>query len=619
VVSVVIAHLAKPFPGLTTDQACPVGSGVDKQLVEQIIAAVIGLLQAHVRAIGRQPAHVPQGLAVALISQPDAGRAPFLAQANRCEHRVRRFLTSAGELSVVRNLANGILIAALDRGEPGKEERHNDEDGHGSGDIRPRPDSPALLGHGAIFAHPERVASAGVDDVSAVLHRAAAAAADYRATLPTRRVAPSEDLSTLRAEFGGSLGTSPTPPDLVIEELVKAAEGGLMATAGPRFFGFVIGGSLPAAAAADMLATGWDQVAFNTVTSPAAAAAEHAAGEWLKELLGIPATASVGFVTGAQAGNTVGLAAARHHVLAEVGWDVERDGLRGAPPVRVIAGVERHATVDRSLRLLGFGTAEMAVVRADANGAIDPADLARVLDTGPNAPTIVCLQSGNVNTGACDDLRTACELAHAHGAWVHVDGAFGLWAGASPTTRHLVDGVELADSWVTDGHKWLNVPYDSGFVFCAQPAAHVAAVAYTADYLVGSGSAVVGPADLVLESSRRARGFAVWAALRQLGRDGVADLVDRCCALARGFATRLAAGGVEIVNDVVLNQVLVGFGDDARTDRVIAAIQRDGTCWMGGTTWRGRRLMRISVSNWSTTEADVDRSVEAILRLAAQG
>jgi glutamate/tyrosine decarboxylase-like PLP-dependent enzyme len=240
-----------------------------------------------------------------------------------------------------------------------------------------------------------------------------------------------------------------------------------------------------------------------------------------------------------------------------------------------------------------------------------------VLATDSERPTIVCLQTGNVNTGACDDLRGACALARRGAAWLHVDGAFGLWAAASPSTRHLVDGVELADSWACDGHKWLNVPYDSGFVFCAAPDVHVAAVSYTAAYLVGSGGSAAAGADLTLESSRRARGFATWAALRQLGREGAADLVERCCRLARRFADRLAEGGATIANDVVLNQVLVGFGDDDRTDRVIAGVQRDGTCWMGGTTWRGERFMRISVSNWSTTEADVDRSAEAILRVAA--
>ena len=367
-----------------------------------------------------------------------------------------------------------------------------------------------------------------------------------------------------------------------------------------------------------MLASGWDQCAFNALLSPAAAVAEEVAGTWLKDLLGIPETASVGFVTGAQEANTVGLVAARHHVLARAGWDVELDGLWAAPAVRVVAGVERHATIDRSLRLLGFGAASVQAVGADANGAIDVADLARVLAAGDVGPTIVCLQAGNVNTGACDDLRAACEVARRHGAWVHVDGAFGLWAAANPATRPLVAGLAEADSWGCDGHKWLNLPYDSGFVFCSRPEVHAAAASYTAAYLVGSGGAIAGLSDYTLESSRRGRGFAAWAGLRQLGRDGVADLVERCCQLARRFADALAAGGAEIANEVVLNQVLVGFGDHARTDRVIESVQEDGTCWMGGTTWRGRRLMRISVSNWSTSEADVDRCVEVILRLAAK-
>jgi glutamate/tyrosine decarboxylase-like PLP-dependent enzyme len=454
-----------------------------------------------------------------------------------------------------------------------------------------------------------------MDELSGLLRRAAEHAAIYRGSLDDRPVSAQMDPATVRAAFAGPLPQASTAPDKVLQELIAAAEGGLVATAGPRFFGFVIGGALASATAADMLATGWDQCAFNSVLAPAASAAEESAGEWLKDLLGIPASASVGFVTGAQAANTVGLAAARHHVLAEVGWDVERKGLAGAPRVRVVAGVERHATIDRSLRLLGFGSDVVEQVRADANGAIDVDHLGEVLRTGPSGPTIVCLQAGNVNTGAADDLRVACDVIHRHRGWAHVDGAFGLWAAASPTTQHLVDGVELADSWACDGHKWLNVPYDSAFAFCSRPAVHVAAMSYTASYLVGSG-AVPGAADYTAESSRRARGFAAWAALRELGRDGVANLVDQCCRLARRFADRLASAGVEVVNDVVLNQVLVGFGDDSRTDRIIDAIQRDGTCWMGGTTWRGRRLMRISVSNYSTSEADVDRSVAAILRLA---
>jgi glutamate/tyrosine decarboxylase-like PLP-dependent enzyme len=457
-----------------------------------------------------------------------------------------------------------------------------------------------------------------VDDLADLLHAAAAAAADYRAGLPECRVAPAAGRDAMREAFGGALPDGPTPPRKVLEELVAAAAPGLMASAGPRFFGFVIGGSLPSATAADVVAAGWDQCAFNAVLSPAAAAAEDAAGAWLKDLLGIPAGASVGFTTGAQEANTVGLAAARHHVLEQAGWDVETHGLAGAPRVRVVAGEERHATVDRSLRLLGLGTASVTPLPADGNGAADVTGLETVLAAEAGAPTVVCLQAGNVNTGACDDLRTACEVASRHGAWVHVDGAFGLWAAASPATRHLVDGLELADSWACDGHKWLNVPYDSGFVFCSRPRVHVAAVSYTAAYLTGSGGADAGPSDVVLESSRRARGFAVWAALRELGRDGVADLVERCCRLARRFADGLAAGGAEVAGDVVLNQVLVGFGDDATTDRVVEAVQRDGTCWLGGTTWRGRRLLRVSVSNWSTSEADVDRSVAAVLRAASR-
>ncbi|MGC4889705.1 pyridoxal phosphate-dependent decarboxylase family protein [Micromonospora sp. DT227] len=454
-----------------------------------------------------------------------------------------------------------------------------------------------------------------MDELRKLFRRAADHAVDYRRSLPERPVGRPVDQAALDQAFAAPLPATPTPPEQVLADLVAAADPGLVATAGPRYFGFVVGGASPAATAADMLAAGWDQIAFNAVTSPAAVAAETAAGTWLKELLGLPASASVGFVTGGQAANTAGLAAARHQVLADAGWDVERRGLLGAPPVRVLAGAERHATIDRSLRLLGLGTDALREVPAGPQGAIDPDALAVALrDAGPG-PTVVCLQAGNVNTGACDELRRACDLVHRHGGWVHVDGAFGLWAAASPATRHLVDGIEAADSWACDGHKWLNLPYDTAFAFCARPDAHAAALSYSAAYLVGSGGVPAG-ADLTAESSRRARGFAVWAGLRELGRDGVTALVDRCCALARRFADGLTAAGFEVVNDVVLNQVLVSCGDDARTDRVVAAVQADGTCWVGGTTWRGRRLMRISVSNATTTAADVDRSVAAITRLA---
>ncbi len=414
----------------------------------------------------------------------------------------------------------------------------------------------------------------------------------------------------------GALPDGPTPASDVVDQLVDIVEPGLVATTGPRYFGFVVGGTLDAASAADILTTGWDQPAFNAVTSPAAALVEDVTGGWLKELLGLPGAASFGFVTGGQAANTVALAAARHQVLAEAGWDVELRGLLGGPTVRVVANGERHATIDRSLRLLGLGAGVVEPVSTDDQGAIDVADLSRVLAQRPAGPTIVCLQAGNVNSGAFDDFAAASAIAHEHGAWVHIDGAFGLWAAASPAKRHLVAGIAGADSWATDGHKWLNVPYDSGYVFCAHPQAHANAMSFTAAYLTGHGQGgdLRSPADYVLESSRRARGFATWAALRQLGRTGVAELVDRCCALARRFADQLSeVDGAHVDNDVVLNQVLVGFGSDHETDRVVDAVQRSGECWMGATTWHGRRLMRIAVSNWRTTEADVDRSVAAIV------
>jgi glutamate/tyrosine decarboxylase-like PLP-dependent enzyme len=458
-------------------------------------------------------------------------------------------------------------------------------------------------------------------DLESLFSRAAHVAAEHRRTVTALPVQPDPDPSALAAAFGGPLQAAPLPPEQVLDDLVAGARPGLLGTVGPRFFGFVTGGASPAASAADLLAVGWDQCAYNEVLSPAAAAAERGAGAWLKEVFGLPATASAGFVTGAQAANTVGLAVGRHAVLADAGWDVEQDGLSGAPAVRVVASEERHATIDRAARLLGLGLRSIEPVPADANGAIRVDALGEVL-AASDGPTIVCLQSGNVNTGACDDLAAAIPLARRRGAWVHVDGAFGLWAAASPRTAHLVRGVELADSWGTDAHKWLNVPYDSGLVFCRDPALHRATMHYSAAYLTGSGATedfVLG--DLTPESSRRARGFAVWAALRERGTEGLADLVDRCCALARRMAERLADGGATIHNDVVLNQLLVSFddgrGDAALTDAIIEEVQREGTCWVGGTTWHGLRLMRVSVSNATTTAEDIDVSAAAILRAAA--
>lgn len=449
-------------------------------------------------------------------------------------------------------------------------------------------------------------------EFTALFSRVAAIASSYRASLPERPVGALElDLDHLRKSLG-ELGDGPMPPSEVFDELVAALEPGTVASAGPRYFGFVVGGALEAASAADMLTTAWDQPTYNAMSSPASSAVEDVAGAWLLELLGLPATSSFGFVTGGQAANTVCLAAARHEVLARAGWDVEARGLLGGPSVRVVATDERHGTIDRALRLLGLGDGVIEPVETDANGAIKVDALERVLAQGPTGPTIVCVQAGNVNTGAIDDLAGAARASHAAGAWLHVDGAFGLWARASAQLRALAQGAELADSWGVDGHKWLNVPYDAGYALCAHPRAHAIAVAYDAAYLHND-AAARAPGDYVLESSHRARGFATWAALRQLGRSGVGEMVERCCAHARRFADLLAQlEGVTIGNDVVLNQVLVRFGDDATTDRVVELVQRAGVCWMGGTTWRDDRHMRISVANHLTTTDDVDRSVASI-------
>jgi glutamate/tyrosine decarboxylase-like PLP-dependent enzyme len=458
-----------------------------------------------------------------------------------------------------------------------------------------------------------------VSDLRGELERAAKRIADYREGLASARVTAASNREETTAALDQTLPDEPTALPDVIEELVAGAEPGLTALAGPRYFGFVIGGTLDAALVADVLAVGWDQNAFNATMAPAALAFEDVAGQWLKELLGIPAEASVGFTTGAQGANTVGLAAGRWRVLQDRGWDLSRDGLHGAPRIRVLAGAERHATIDRALRLLGLGEAAIEAVRADGNGAMEADALELALGAGEETPTIVCAQAGNVNTGACDDLQRIGTAARAAGARLHVDGAFGLWAAASTATAPLVEGLELAYSWACDGHKWLNVPYDSGYAFCADLEAHVSAMAYAAAYLTGQDEGrTFGGGDFVLDSSRRARGFATWAALRALGRSGVADVVERCCRLARLFAAGLdALDDAEVVNDVVLNQVLVRVGDEGLTNRVERLVQEEGVCWLGATTWRGERLLRISVSNWSTTEADVDASIAAIARARA--
>ena len=452
-------------------------------------------------------------------------------------------------------------------------------------------------------------------DSRELLTAAAGHAADFLEGLPERRVGPAEtDPAALRAALGGPLPDGPEDPRAVLDALVAGADAGLMASQSPRFFGFVFGGSLPAALAADWVASAWDQNAVLYVAAPAAAVAEEVVGGWLAELLGLPQTASFAITTGCQMAHATGLGAARHHVLEQAGWDVEARGLTGAPPIRLLANGDFHVTLGRAVRLLGLGTDSIVRIETDDEGSMRPEALRAALAAG-DGPAIVCAQAGEVNSGAFDPFDAVCDVAHEHGAWVHVDGAFGLWAGAAPSHRHLVAGVGRADSWATDAHKWLNVPYDAGLAFVAHPQPHHAAFSASAAYLpTGARDAM----DWTPESSRRARSFAIWAALRSLGRDGVAELVERCCACARHFAEVLGAQeGVEVLNDVVLNQVLVRFGDDdAATDAVVAAVQAEGTCWMGPTTWRGRRAMRISVSHWATTISDVDRSCAAILAAA---
>ncbi len=397
-------------------------------------------------------------------------------------------------------------------------------------------------------------------------------------------------------------------PVEVLEQLAADADPGLVASAGPRYFGFVIGGSLPVALGADWLVSAWDQNACLYTSSPAAAVAEEVAAGWALDLLGLPASASVGFVTGAQMANFSCLAAARGELLARVGWDADAQGLFGAPPVEVMVGDEAHVTVLRALRYLGFGQERVTRVSVDANGAMDPAALADAL-LGVSGPTLICAQAGNVNTGACDPLGPIADLAAEHGGWLHVDGAFGLWAAASPRFEALVSGRERADSWAVDGHKWLNVPYDCALAIVAPADALERSMALSAAYLERSDQRE--PAQFVPESSRRARAIPLYAAMRCLGRHGVADLVERCCDDAALLASLLREGGLEVLNEVVLNQVLV-----AGTPEQVARIQADGTFWLGGTTWRGRHALRVSFSNWSTSEQDVRRAATAIFDAA---
>ncbi len=446
--------------------------------------------------------------------------------------------------------------------------------------------------------------------MSELLHDAARRAVAYLDSLDERRVAPDDESVAALRGFTGPLPDAGRPAGDIVAHLDELGSPASVAMAGPRFFGFVIGGSTPASLAAHWLAAAWDQNTSMHAVTPATAILERQSLTWLLDLLGLPADCAGSFVTGATVANFVALAAARNAVLGRAGWNVEADGLFGAPPVDVVISEESHPSVYKALGMLGLGRNRARLVPCDGQGRLRTDALPRLA-----GPAIFVTQVGNVNTGACDDVATVCATAKEIGGWVHVDGAFGLWAAASPDRRHLVAGMEAADSWATDAHKWLNVPYDSGLAFVRDEAALKAAMSITADYLP-TDTSERNPSDYTPELSRRARGVEIWAALSELGRDGVAAMIDRCCRYARLFARELEAAGFEILNDVALNQVLVAFGDADRTRKVIHAIQRDGTCWCGVTVWHGRTAMRISVSNWSTTRADVERSIHAMIRIA---
>jgi glutamate/tyrosine decarboxylase-like PLP-dependent enzyme len=454
-----------------------------------------------------------------------------------------------------------------------------------------------------------------VNNIRPLLQRTAELASDYLESLETRPVFPQVSADELREALGGPLPESPVDPQEVVEALARAADAGLVAMGSGRYFGFVIGGAVPAALAADWLTSAWDQNAGLYAGGPSASVVEQIVRDWVCELLGLPARSSIGFVTSTQMGSVTGLAAGRFRVLERAGWDVGRDGLSGGPRVRVLVGAKRHVTIDRALRLLGLGAPE--VIAADGQGRMN-ADALRDALSAYDGPTIVCAQAGEVNTGVFDPFEQIAAAAGKHGAWLHVDGAFGLWAAASPELRGLVQGAARADSWVTDAHKWLNVPYDSAFVLCADPDAHRAAMTTSASYLIQDDTgAVYDQVNWVPEFSRRARGFAVYAALRSLGRQGVADLVERTCACARRFADGVAGlPGAELLNEVVLNQVLFRFDSDERTDEALRRVQESGDVWLSGTNWDGRRAIRVSVSNWQTGDDEIDLALESFRRAA---
>jgi glutamate/tyrosine decarboxylase-like PLP-dependent enzyme len=452
-----------------------------------------------------------------------------------------------------------------------------------------------------------------MNDVRPLLRRTAELAADYLESLEGRPVFPRVSADELRQRIGGPLPESPTDPHEVVKTLARAAEPGLVATGSGRYFGFVIGGALPAALAADWLTSTWDQNAGLYAGGPSASVVEQVVRDWVCDVLGLPAHSSIGFVTSTQMGSVTALAAARFRVLDRAGWDVGRDGLSAGPRLRVLVGAKRHVTIDRALRLLGLGAPEE--VAADSQGRLVPKALRRAL-AAYDGPTIVCAQAGEVNTGAFDPFEEIAAATKERGAWLHIDGAFGLWAAASPELRELVRGAEQADSWATDAHKWLNVPYDSALVLSSDPEAHRAAMGTSASYLIEDDmDAIYDEMNWVPEFSRRARGFAVYAALRTLGRQGLADLVERTCACARRFADGIVAlPGVELLNEVVLNQVLFRFDSDERTDAALRRVQDSGDIWLSGTIWDGRRAIRVSVSNWQTGDEEIDLALESFRR-----
>jgi glutamate/tyrosine decarboxylase-like PLP-dependent enzyme len=459
-------------------------------------------------------------------------------------------------------------------------------------------------------------------DFRNALDLAFAHAVSHLEHLDQTSVAATTDAATLRARIDKPLTNEGVPAPQVVEELVHDVDGGLLGSAGGRFFGWVIGGALPAAVAADWLSSAWQQNAGLYATAPAAAIVEETVGRWLKEILGLPPKASFALVTGCQMAHVTCLAAARHGLLAKHGWDVESQGLFGAPPIRILSSSERHASFVRAVRLLGFGKSHIRLLDVDDQGRLLPDALENELRAAEGGPTLVLLQAGDVNIGAYDSLETLIPLAKRYGAWVHVDGAFGLWAAASPRFRHLLKGVEAADSWATDGHKWLNVPFDSGFAFVADEEAHRASLSVREVYLTHATDAR-DQMDWNPEWSRRARAFPAYAALRQLGRDGLRDLIERCCRHAEGIVMGIGElPGAEVVWKPIINQGLVRFLDarpgateadhDRRTDEVIAAILKTGEAFFGGTTWRGCRAMRVSVCNWQTSDEDVARVVRGV-------